>query len=298
MNIRSILTIALAAGCLTATAKTPKKKVAKKPATEVLKPVPAKTFSYAMGVAQSRALAMYLQQREQVDSVDMPQVAKALTEAAGLTEAQIKQKLAYAAGLRIAQMNKDQVVPSLNQGATGKRDTAYTDLAQFTKGLVDGINHTAALSPDSAMKVAEGQFSYYKQQLEITNKAYLVANAKKKGVKVTPSGLQYRVIKQGTGALPTDTTEVEVNYEGRLIDGTVFDSSYERKQSATFRLNQVIKGWTEGLKLMPVGSTYELVIPYELGYGERGNQGIPPYSTLIFKVELLGIKAPAAADKK
>ena len=110
-------------------------------------------------------------------------------------------------------------------------------------------------------------------------------------MKTTPSGLQYRVIKQGTGAMATDTTEVEVHYEGKLIDGTVFDSSYRRGKPATFHPDQVIKGWTEALKMMPEGSVYELYIPYNLGYGERGTQSIPPYSTLIFKVELLKVKS-------
>lgn len=290
MNSRTILTVALAAACLSASAKTPKKKLKKQPAVEVLKPVEGKTFSYAIGVAQSPSLKNYLMQREGVDSTDLRFAVQAILDAPTLTEAQMKEKEAYAAGLRIAKMNKEQVIPSLNKTATGKTDTAYTDLAAFTKGLVEGLNNTAALTPDSAMKVAEQQMNYYKQEVKRVNADYLAANAKRKGVKVTASGLQYSVIKQGTGELPNDTSEVEVNYEGKLIDGTVFDSSYQRKQPATFRANQVIKGWGEALKLMPVGSTYELVIPYELAYGERGNQGIPPYSTLIFKVELLGIK--------
>lgn len=290
MNSRTILTVALAAVCLSASAKTPKKKLKKQPAVEAIKPVEGKTFSYAIGVAQSPSLKNYLMQREGVDSTDLRFAVQAILDAPTLTEAQMKEKEAYAAGLRIAKMNKDQVIPSLNKTATGKTDTTYTDLAAFTKGLVEGLNNTAALTPDSAMKVAEQQMNYYKQEVKRVNADYLAANAKRKGVKVTASGLQYSVIKQGTGELPNDTSEVEVNYEGKLIDGTVFDSSYQRKQPATFRANQVIKGWGEALKLMPVGSTYELVIPYELAYGERGNQGIPPYSTLIFKVELLGIK--------
>ena len=105
-----------------------------------------------------------------------------------------------------------------------------------------------------------------------------------------PSGLLYKVVRKGDGALPTDTSTVEVHYEGKLIDGSIFDSSYQRGETTSFPLNQVIKGWQEGLKLMPVGSEYELVIPYTLAYGEVGTRGIPPFSTLIFKVELKDIK--------
>lgn len=121
-------------------------------------------------------------------------------------------------------------------------------------------------------------------------KQFLAANAQKPGVITTPSGLQYKVIVQGDGPKPTANSEVEVHYKGTLIDGTVFDSSYDRGESISFFLNQVIAGWTEGVQLMPTGSKYELYIPYELGYGARGAGGvIPPYATLIFEVELLKI---------
>lgn len=123
------------------------------------------------------------------------------------------------------------------------------------------------------------------------DKQFLEDNAKQEGVVTTKSGLQYKVLTQGTGARPTSSSaEVEVHYEGRLINGKVFDSSYQRGESITFFLNQVIAGWTEGVQLMPVGSTYEFYIPSELGYGTRGAAGvIPPNATLIFKVELLNV---------
>ena len=122
--------------------------------------------------------------------------------------------------------------------------------------------------------------------------AYLKSNAEKEGVQVTDSGLQYMVITEGDGAKPKATDEVTVHYRGTLIDGTEFDSSYARNSPATFGLNQVIPGWTEGVQLMSVGSKYMFVIPYELGYGERGAGGsIGPYETLIFEVELLEIKS-------
>lgn len=121
-------------------------------------------------------------------------------------------------------------------------------------------------------------------------KEFLEENAKREEVKVTESGLQYEILTEGTGESPTADSKVKVHYEGTLIDGTVFDSSYERGEPATFGVSQVIKGWTEALQLMKVGGKWKLYIPYDLGYGERGaGSDIKPYSTLLFEVELLDI---------
>ena len=120
--------------------------------------------------------------------------------------------------------------------------------------------------------------------------AFLADNKKKEGVITLPSGLQYKVLTMGTGEVPTRSSKVKVNYEGHLIDGTEFDSSYKRGQAATFQADQVIKGWTEALTKMPVGSKWELYIPYNLAYGDRDMGQIKPFSTLIFTVELLGIE--------
>lgn len=293
MKISSILTLTLAMACLgtslTASARSRKKKPLQ-PAIARVQAVPSDSFSYAIGVAQSQSLKQYLIAREGVDSAYVGEAARAIIEAATLSEADIKAKTAYAAGLRIAEMNRLQAIPSLNQSATGKRDTNYVNSASFSQGLVDGINGVNTITADSAMKVVERQIAYYKETNKALNQAYLEANAKNKEFHVTSSGLQYRVLTQGTGVMPADTSKVEVNYEGKLIDGTVFDSSYKRGKSQTFGLDRIIAGWKEGLKLMPEGSTYELVIPAELGYGERGTQGIPPFSTLIFKVELIKVK--------
>lgn len=123
------------------------------------------------------------------------------------------------------------------------------------------------------------------------DKEFLEINAKKEGVKITPSGLQYKVLQIGDGDRPTAKNTVEVHYEGSLVTGDVFDSSYERGKTISFPLKSVIPGWTEGLQLMQIGSIFELYIPHELGYGDRGYPPvIPPRSTLIFKVELKGIK--------
>jgi FKBP-type peptidyl-prolyl cis-trans isomerase len=127
--------------------------------------------------------------------------------------------------------------------------------------------------------------------------AFLEANKKKEGVKVLPDGLQYKIIKEGTGPTPTADDKVKTNYRGTLIDGTEFDSSYKRNRPAEFNVKGVIKGWTEALELMKVGAKWELFIPPNLAYGERGRPGIPPNSTLIFEIELLDIVKPTQAAK-
>lgn len=139
---------------------------------------------------------------------------------------------------------------------------------------------------------AEQQFAAQTETNKMKGTTYLAENAKKEGVMVTESGLQYTVITQGDGAKPAATDQVTVHYRGTLIDGTEFDSSYSRGEPATFGLNQVIPGWTEGVQLMNVGSKYLFVVPSELGYGERGAGGaIGPFETLIFEVELIEIKS-------
>ena len=140
-------------------------------------------------------------------------------------------------------------------------------------------------SSDLAMQKVAGD------KAKADGEAYLAANAKKDGVKTLPSGLQYKVVTEGAGATPKASDTVTVHYRGKLVDGTEFDSSYSRNEPATFPVNGVIPGWTEALQLMKVGSKWELCIPANLAYGERGAGGrIPANATLVFEVELLGIK--------
>lgn len=298
MTFRTIALLALGFVTVTgAQAMDRKKKDKKKPATEAVQPVPADSFSYAMGLVQAPSLKQYLETREGLKSEYIGQAIEGIKAYDSLSEDERMKKIAFSAGLRIGDMNQKQVIPALNRQATGKADTTYTDLAEFNRGLSDGIAGTGALQPDSAMKIAERQIKYYTLQLKESNLAWLEANAKQKGVKTTDSGLQYRILSKGEGPMANDTSMVEVHYEGKLIDGTIFDSSYKRNQTATFGCNQVIKGWTEALKMMPEGSIWELYIPYDLAYGERGNQNIPPYSTLIFKVELIKVNPESKTGK-
>jgi len=289
MKFRSFLVVALAATLsFSAFAAKKTKKNNKKVAQPVMiKPVSGVDFSYAAGVAQSASLAQYIAQRSGVDSAHIKDFVAGLTK--DFTPEEAAKLRAMVAGLEIKNQ-LPQIVQSMNQQATGKADTSYVDAAAFTMGLSEGLLNNSRISADSAKKVEQQQYDFYTQQVKTLNAEYLAQYAKQKGVKSTASGLLYKVVKQGDGAMPADTSQVEVHYEGRLVDGTVFDSSYKRGETATFGLNQVIKGWSEAVKLMKVGSEYEICLPYNLAYGERGTRGIPPFSPLIFKIELKSIK--------
>ena len=192
-------------------------------------------------------------------------------------------KISYAIGLSMGQ----------NLMGSGVTSLEYADLAAGIKDVLE--KNQPQISYQEAQQVLGKFFSELEEKIageaKAAGEAFLAENAKREGVKVTESGLQYEVLEATIGQKPKATDKVRVHYEGTLIDGTVFDSSYKRGESITFGLNQVIKGWTEGLQLMPIGSKYKLYLPYQLAYGERGaGANIPPYAALIFTVELLGIE--------
>ena len=192
-------------------------------------------------------------------------------------------KISYAIGLSMGQ----------NLTGSGVTSLEYADLAAGIKDVLE--KNQPQISYQEAQQVLGKFFSELEEKIageaKAAGEAFLAENAKREGVKVTESGLQYEVLEATIGQKPKATDKVRVHYEGTLIDGTVFDSSYKRGESITFGLNQVIKGWTEGLQLMSIGSKYKLYLPYQLAYGERGaGANIPPYAALIFTVELLGIE--------
>ena len=209
-----------------------------------------------------------------------------------------KDKVSYSIGLDIGNtfkkqnmdVNADILSAGLKDALTGSKplltdEQVKETMTAFSKEMTD---KQAAASKDAADKNAAA------------GEKFLAENKKKDGVKTTASGLQYKVLKEGSGASPKETDTVVTNYRGTLLDGTEFDSSYKRGEPASFPVNRVIKGWTEALQMMKPGSKYQLFIPASLAYGERGaGQNIGPNSTLIFEVELMSVKAPdAKADAK
>ncbi|MFQ7112342.1 FKBP-type peptidyl-prolyl cis-trans isomerase [Hallella bergensis] len=191
-------------------------------------------------------------------------------------------KVSYALGMSIGHQLQQMNATDLN----------IDDFAEAVKDVFAG----KAKMNDSEAQTAVQTFFQEKaeeqaKEMKAGGETFLAENGKKEGVVTLPSGLQYEVLKEGNGKKPTATDQVECHYEGKLINGQVFDSSYSRGETATFGLNQVIAGWTEGLQLMQEGAKYRFYIPYTLGYGERGaGQSIPPYATLIFDVELIEVK--------
>lgn len=191
-------------------------------------------------------------------------------------------KVSYALGMSIGHQLQQMNATDLN-------------IDDFAQAITDVFNGDAKLSDAEAQATVQDFFSRKAEEQAKAAKAegenFLAENAKKEGVKTLPSGLQYKVLREGDGRKPSATDKVECHYEGTLINGEVFDSSYRRGETATFGLNQVIKGWTEGLQLMQEGAKYRFFIPYDLAYGERGaGQSIPPYAALIFDVELIKVK--------
>jgi FKBP-type peptidyl-prolyl cis-trans isomerase len=210
-----------------------------------------------------------------------------------------KQKFSYALGMNIGS----------GLGANLKKQSVEVDPSLVSQGLKDAMGgaKTRMTQEEAQAVLTEVQNEVKKQQQEkqaeaatknkTEGEAFLAANKSKDGVVTLPSGLQYKILTAGTGPKPTASDSVVCNYKGTLINGTEFDSSYKRGQPATFGVGQVIKGWTEALQLMPVGSKWQLFIPSSLAYGERGPGEIGPNSTLIFEVELLSIQDKAKDDK-
>lgn len=253
------------------------------------------TLSYMMGVSNTQGLKDYVIGRLGVDSAHMADFVRGIEQ--GMKETDAKQK-AYMAGVQIGQQVSGDMFEAINNQIFSGDSTQSLSKENFLAGFMAAVQEKGLVSADSAgvyvrtkaeaikEKALEAKYADYKKG----NEEFLANNKGKEGIQVTASGLQYKVITEGKGEVPTKESRVKVHYKGTLIDGTQFDSSYDRKEPTTFRADQVIKGWTEALTMMPVGSKWELYIPQELAYGSREAGKIKPFSTLIFEVELLEIE--------
>ncbi len=254
------------------------------------------TLSYAMGMAQTQGLKEYLSDRLQIDTAYMDDFIKGLND--GANAGDDKKKAAYYAGIQIGQQISSQMVKGINHEVFGGDSTKTISLKNFMAGFVSGTTGKKGLMTiEQAGRIAQEKMVSIKAKAmekqygpnKVAGEKFLAANKKKPGVVTLPSGVQYKVIKEGNGPMPKDTSMVKVQYEGKTIDGNVFDSSYKRGEPVSLRANQVIKGWTEALVHMPVGSVWEVYIPQNLAYGEREQGQIKPFSVLIFKIELVSL---------
>lgn len=285
------MALAVAAGLASCTAQSPKANLK----TDI------DSLSYAIGMARTEGWTQYLAQQG-VDSTGMADFIKGFNEGASKIS---KKDAAYMQGLQVGQMVSKQWVEGFNQQIFGGDSTQTLSRENLLAGFIAGVVGKGIMTKEQAQTFMQTQMEAVKEKATekkyADNKAagekFLAENKTKEGVVTTESGLQYKVITKGNGAIPADSSKVKVHYKGTLIDGTEFDSSYKHKnkdgksEPASFRANQVIKGWTEALTMMPVGSKWELYIPYDLAYGARETGGqIKPFSTLIFEVELLGIE--------
>ena len=252
------------------------------------------SMSYAIGMSQTQGLKEYLVNQLGIDTAYMADFIKGLNE--GANAGDNKKKSAYYAGIQIGQQIGNQMMKGINREVFGSDSTKTISLKNFMAGFISGTTGKGGLmSMDSAQVIGQRLIQSVKaKELAKTygpnkeeGEKFLAANAKKDGVKTLPSGVQYKVIKEGTGAIPSDTSLVKCHYEGRLLNDTVFDSSYKRGEPIVLRANQVIKGWTDALVNMPEGSIWEVYIPQELAYAEREQGDIKPFSMLIFKIELI-----------
>ena len=302
--MKKILILALAVFATTAFAATPgkKDKKQKQQATEQAAPVQlistSDSLSYAAGIYTTRGLMDYVKQQFGVDSTSMQSFVEGLKE--GISRSGDKQFVAHNAGLQIAQMLETRIYPNVSRDV---KDTPFAlDSLTFNRGFVAAVlGDTTVMKAADANRYFETTMQAAKKQAEeaykAENEAWLKQNATKPGVKTLPSGLQYKVLTEGKGAVAEKDDEVTVRYAGHTIDGNEFDSSYKRNPDTTkFRPNQVIKGWTEALCMMPEGSKWELYIPQDIAYGSRKAGSIKPYSTLVFTVEV--VKVEKKADSK
>ena len=292
------IALALVAGASSFTANAVKKKMVMAPVQEKVEPVvlasSSDSVSYAAGMTMTNGLVPFLLQQK-MDTTLMSEFVRSFME--NVKRGDDPKMKAYVIGMSIAQQVNERMLPGMRKEFENTPDSVLADL--FYRGFTDALMKDTTVftlnkAEDYFTEKQKADKAIREEKLYGANrdagKEFLEENAQKEGVITLPSGLQYKVLVKGEGEVPTRSDKVKVHYEGRLLDGTVFDSSYKRNEPSEFTPTQVIKGWTEALTMMPVGSKWQLYIPYELAYGERGaGEDIKPYSTLIFDVELLDI---------
>ena len=262
---------------------------------------PSDTTSFAAGYTATQGLLPFLIQRMHVDTAYMADFVRGYEES--LSKVKDPAYIAYMAGSSIAQQATSQILPNMSRDLEGTDDSISA--APFHAGFLAGVKQdTTLFKADKARELFEKRSTAARDErnrvYKKENEEWLANNATKPGVVTLPSGLQYKVLKEGNGAKPKATDKVDVIYEGKTINGKVFDATANHggKKTDSFRCDQVIKGWTEALTNMPVGSKWEIYIPQNLAYGERQAGQIKPYSTLIFTVELVNIEPEAKPSVK
>lgn len=298
-----MLALLIAAGSALNTASAQSKKKDKKnkattECSETCKTAPivlksaADSLSYATGMTMTNGLDAYLEQQFGITKELMPDFIRGLKE--GISKRKDANFAAHGVGIAVSRQIESRLLPNMVSQFEESKSPIDTEI--LYSGIVAAMSKdTTMMSPATAAKFFKEQEIAIRQQREAENKAkneaFMTENKAKEGVVTLPSGLQYRIIKKGTGAIPKATDDVQVIYEGKTIDGKVFDSTAKHgTEFDTFNVGGLIKGWTEALQLMPVGSKWEIFIPYNLAYGERGaGRDIAPYSTLIFTLELKDI---------
>ncbi|MCR5077203.1 MAG: FKBP-type peptidyl-prolyl cis-trans isomerase [Prevotella sp.] len=305
--MKKVLTLALLvlAGASFSTVTAKDKKKDKKKTETVEQKLELKTasdsLSYAAGMAMTRGLDGYLEQRMGVTKAQMPDFLRGLKQ--GIASRNDSTFAAYVAGLTICEQVQKTMLPNVTSQFEGTSEPINAEMlyAGFLAALQ---KDTTFFKQEGADRFFEGKQLALKAQKEAATKAegekFLAENKTKPGVVTLPDGLQYKVLTKGTGEIPTVNDKVTVVYEGRTLDGKVFDATSKHgTKNDTFSVGGLIKGWTEALTMMPVGSKWEVYIPQELAYGERGaGRDIAPYSALIFTLELQGIQKSEPKTEK
>lgn len=253
---------------------------------DTLDEVDSKTYSIALAIQEGSSLRQYLMNQRGVDAAYVNVAADAMLLDPNTPEA--KEIMAKAAGLEIARISYERIRPGVNKENTGNPDEDFLDMNLFMKTMRDcTVSAPVPFTADSVRKILAQQKAAAQAKYKQRNRDWLAANALKDSVITTSTGLQYKILRQGNGPVPSDTSHCEVNYEGRFIDGQIFDSSFRRGEPIVCQPTSVILGWRQALTMMPEGSRWELYIPAELAYGDDGmGEQMPGGSTLIFIVDL------------